>query len=458
MMMYAPTAIMRIHSRVTAALATCMLLLGYGAASAQLTFSGNIRQAITETPEASTGLKAVYVLDQAAGVTASYTAATAASPVRWMKFSTLGGGYAEEIPSTKVGNTSSITLPASDMGYIVEDGTSRQCFWIVNYANHQCRLGSLSIAAEQDCTSATLLFNGDAAPITYYTVNGLGRTLSRGITLEYTTLEYNADSNTYEQTVKTSELEALSAEIHAPAPLCQTEFLLTGDRFQMAWGQGKTIISPPFQPIAIEAVTSAEQTSRTIDNEQKSSETASSETLGGSAPVEITFEAVVTDAAIYHEWQFSTDQTFETIDMRVNATEAQRTFTEYGTVYARFVAGDDAGLCDWISPTYTVNIGESRLDCPNAFSPGASEGSNDEWKVSYKSIISFDCHIFNRWGIEVAHLTDPSQGWDGRYNGKLVKSGVFFYVIEAEGADGKQYKLSGDINIIHAKLNQGTIN
>ncbi len=102
-----------------------------------------------------------------------------------------------------------------------------------------------------------------------------------------------------------------------------------------------------------------------------------------------------------------------------------------------------------------MNIGESKLECPNAFSPGASEGSNDEWKVSYKSIVSFDCHIFNRWGIEVAHLTDPSQGWDGRHNGKLVKSGVFYYVIQAEGADGKQYKLSGDINIIHANYNKG---
>ena len=51
----------------------------------------------------------------------------------------------------------------------------------------------------------------------------------------------------------------------------------------------------------------------------------------------------------------------------------------------------------------------------------------------------------------MAHLTDPSQGWDGRYGGKLVKSGVFFYVIQAEGADGKKYKLSGDINVLHMK-------
>lgn len=422
---------------------------------AQLTFSGNALPPVTDTPEASSGLSAIYVIDGTAGVTASYAAATSSAPVRWMRFSSLGGGYAEEITPVRNGNVSSVTLTGDDMGYIVEEGTTRKCYWVVNYANHTCNLQELSIAPEQDCMSASLNFSGNADRIVYYTINGVPRTLSRGLTLEYTNLSFNADRNVYEQVATTQELEYLSGEIHVESPLCQTDFLLTGDRFQMAWGGGKTISSPVFEPRAVEAVTSAVQTSRTVDNEQKDSDGSASGALGGSAPVEITFSAVVTDAAIYHEWQYSADPQFDVIDMRVNSTESTRVFNEYGTVYVRFVAGDASGACDWTSETYTVNIGESKLECPNAFSPGASEGSNDEWKVSYKSIISFDCHIFNRWGVEVAHLTDPSQGWDGRHNGKLVKSGVFFYVIQAEGADGKQYKLSGDINIIHANYNKG---
>ena len=119
----------------------------------------------------------------------------------------------------------------------------------------------------------------------------------------------------------------------------------------------------------------------------------------------------------------------------------------------RFMANNAAGSCEYLGDTYTVAIGESRLECPNAFSPGTSEGVNDEWKVSYRSIISFDCQIFNRWGQKMATLTDPSQGWDGKYNGKFVKSGVYFYVIKATGSDGKEYKLSGDINIISSRQN-----
>ena len=98
-----------------------------------------------------------------------------------------------------------------------------------------------------------------------------------------------------------------------------------------------------------------------------------------------------------------------------------------------------------------MNIGDSDIKCPNAFSPGASEGVNDEWRVSYKSIISFDCHIFNRQGKQMAHLTDPSQGWNGKSGGKLVPPGVYYYVITAKGADGRDYKLSGDINIVGFK-------
>ncbi len=151
---------------------------------------------------------------------------------------------------------------------------------------------------------------------------------------------------------------------------------------------------------------------------------------------------------VYKEWQFARDQQFDVIDLRIQELEVTHTFRDYGTNYVRFVAGNDSGSCDYISETYEVYIGESRLECPNAFSPGATEGTNDEWKVSYKSIIEFDCHIFNRWGLEMAHLTDPSQGWDGRYKGKLVPSGVYYYVIKAKGSDGQDYKLSGDINIL----------
>ena len=71
--------------------------------------------------------------------------------------------------------------------------------------------------------------------------------------------------------------------------------------------------------------------------------------------------------------------------------------------------------------------------------------------MSQRSITSFSCTIFNRWGKKIITLTDPSQGWDGKMGGKPVPAGVYYYVIKATGADGKKYDLSGDINIVDYK-------
>jgi hypothetical protein len=56
----------------------------------------------------------------------------------------------------------------------------------------------------------------------------------------------------------------------------------------------------------------------------------------------------------------------------------------------------------------------------------------------------------------MATLTSPDQGWDGKYKGKFVPSGTYFYVIKAVGADKKKYNLSGDINIINSTIKTGS--
>ena len=119
----------------------------------------------------------------------------------------------------------------------------------------------------------------------------------------------------------------------------------------------------------------------------------------------------------------------------------------------RFTANNAAGTCPYESSAYTISIGESSLLCPNAFSPGAAADAGGEWRVSYRSIVEFHCEIFNRWGHRLATLTNPAQGWDGIIGGKPAPSGVYFYVIKARGADGRDYRLSGDINVISARRN-----
>ncbi|MDE7142091.1 MAG: gliding motility-associated C-terminal domain-containing protein, partial [Muribaculaceae bacterium] len=393
------------------------LLLATIAANAQISFENSSGEVIEVKPPSSTGLTAVYVLPDASSVKIIYQGSgNDASRHVWQKFDSRGGGYAEPVASTIDGNRSIVTLQGGDSGYIVtpSEGAAQICVWIVDYAGHECVLRQLFSPQEQDCGQQRLALDGEAGRITYYSVNGRGETLSRELKLAYGTLSLDEERRQWVNAEAEETLDYVSGDIICQAPLRDTDFMLTGDRFQRQWGREQSVATATVAAHSVEAAAWADQTVRDKDNEIKDGDQGTGDTLGGSAPVEISFTAAVTDAAVYREWQFATDPQFDIIDMRVNELDVERTFEDYGTVYARFVCGNNDGTCEYVSQTYAINIGESRLECPNAFSPGASEGVNDLWKVSYKSITKFECHIFNRWGKELFSSTDPAVGWNGK--------------------------------------------
>ena len=413
--------------------------------SASVSFVGNSKPVIAEKPAISTGLNDLFVLYNLNGVSAQYKASSS-SNVTWYKYSNLGGGYAEVVPSIKQGDVYTLSNLEGDMGYIIEEGVNRYYFWVVDYSKHCFDIEALNVASEQECDVMALIPVGYGDEIKYYTINGQAKELDRDIEIAYNTLQWNDDAGMYNQVEVVETFAHLNETMRVPSPLCNTDFTIIGDRFLEVWGETTSATSQFYTANAVSAHITANQTIRENDNEKKDEAT-----LGGSAPVEIEFSAVCSDAVVFTEWQFATDAEFENITLRMNELVVPHVFREQGTTYVRFVASNDAGTCDYFSDTYEVFIGASSIDCPNAFSPEASEGINDEWKVSYKSIISFECYIFNRWGIKVAELNDPSQGWDGKHNGKYVPAGVYYYVIKAEGADGRHYDLKGDINIIKYK-------
>lgn len=421
-----------------------------GASASQLVWDTSGLPVLSLEAPSGTGLNEICVADGLEGTSVGYRSQTVpASAVRWYRYSTLGGGYAEEAPSVVADGVSRLASLEADMGYIVEDGTDRYYFWVVDYSRSPFEIDALTESAEQDCGRVALDVVGSGDEIVYYSINGRRMVLSREIKVDYSTLEWNETSGEYARVSTSETLTHLTSVLHLPAPLCQTDFTVTGDRFLEQWGRGVTYSSPSFEPRSVECETSAEQTAREAENEVGSTTGGSS--LGGSAPCEVTFTAAVTDAAIFREWQFSKYPEFDDISLRVSDLEFTHTFNDEGTEYVRFYCANADASCEDYGPTYEISIGASSLKCPNAFSPFNEDGTNDVWKVSYSSIVSFKCSIFNRFGREIASFDNPADGWDGRYGGKFVPAGVYYYVIKARGADGKDYNLSGDINIVDYK-------
>ena len=133
------------------------------------------------------------------------------------------------------------------------------------------------------------------------------------------------------------------------------------------------------------------------------------------------------------------------------------TFTKAGShkieLYATFTQGNDTVTYTqeyWAdSEPIRVTISESKLEMPNAFSPNG-DGINDMYKAKsgYQSLVEFHAYIFNRWGQKLYEWTNPADGWDGTYNGKDVKEGVYYVLVKAKGADGRKYNIKRDVNLL----------
>lgn len=87
------------------------------------------------------------------------------------------------------------------------------------------------------------------------------------------------------------------------------------------------------------------------------------------------------------------------------------------------------------------------IGMPSAFSPN-NDGLNDHIKpISLNEITDF--RVYNRWG-EIVFRSDASGlGWDGKYQGQLLKRGVYVFI--AEGIcrfDGSPLMATGDFTLI----------
>lgn len=414
--------------------------------AAELSFDGLKLPVYKETPATSTGLDAVYVVNGVVGVSATYKSSTGNQSVKWYRFSKLGGGYAEEI--TDISHNGDLTILSKvepDMGYIVEDGTQRSYYWIVDYSNCILSLDAVTFSSDTECDMMMLDLTGTGADLAYYTINGQRKVLDRELTVSYSSLQWNEEGRVYESVQVDKSFESFKNSISVQVPLCNTTFYVSGDKYLRYWDEEVSAESDLYVTQAVEVKGYATQQNVTDDSQG---------TLGGSAPAVIDFEAYVTDAVVFKEWQIASDSEFENILYRYSEESIQYTFNEAGTFYVQFTGANADGTCNSTSEVFEVSIGESRLECPNAFSPLSDVDDSKVWRVTYKSIVDFKCHIFNRYGMEIFSFTDPSQCWDGKYKGKYVDAGVYFYVIQARGADGKNYKLKGDINIINLKDNK----
>ncbi|MCC6837932.1 MAG: gliding motility-associated C-terminal domain-containing protein [Bacteroidia bacterium] len=163
----------------------------------------------------------------------------------------------------------------------------------------------------------------------------------------------------------------------------------------------------------------------------------------GLSPLNVNFTNGSTNAVSY-AWDLGNGQTS-------TATDPSSTYTATGSYLVTLIATNVSGCAD--TATIIITVDElSNLVIPNVFTPNG-DGSNDYFKpVLAEGLKTFKMVIYDRWGLKMSEVTNESLGWDGNAkNGAAAPDGTYYYIVTADGADGKEYKFTGYVSLIRAK-------
>lgn len=393
-------------------------------------------------------IKHIYVFNKLTGATLTYST-NSSNVVAFYKYT---GSLSDKqpIPTSDITWTNSnnqtiytIKNLEDGKGYIAEtNGNTTEIVGIIDYSLHIPQLNSIEVSEGEDkCSSIKLQINKNDN-LYFNTPAGKILQITRLYDLEYETL----DASTKEFTPITNKIEsiAIGSDLPVDAPLTDTKFTISGDQFAKHFGQAIKLESNTYTAIAVKGYIETEQTSVNTDNEV-------SDELGGSAPAEIKFYGYANEpATLYYTWFIYNLKNPNDLVARYTDKNISYTFRESGEYKIILEVANRSSSCpDTTSVNFSID--ESKLEIPNYFSPGQNGETIKEFRVYYKSLVKFKCSIFNRWGNKIYEWTDPSKGWDGKYKGSYVSTGVYFYVITAEGSDGKKYKKGGDINVLRSK-------
>jgi gliding motility-associated-like protein len=163
--------------------------------------------------------------------------------------------------------------------------------------------------------------------------------------------------------------------------------------------------------------------------------------LTGTAPLPVNFTDSSKGGPVSWSWDFGDQST-------ATGPNPSHTYTVAGTYQVTETVHDANGCISTYTITMDVSPLPSWIKIPNVFTPNG-DGVNDSWQVLYQGIKIFNAKIYDRWGVYLAELLSPASGWDGHtLGGSTCVPGTYFYLIHAEGIDGKTYDFQGYMMMI----------
>ena len=429
-------------------LSTCLCLLAVIASAQVSNFTATGTYHIYQEITANKDTVLVFVFN---GVTSStqITYTGTGNNFNWYKYSS---------PTTSITNLPYYSPDASS-GYIFNVDGKKTYIWIIDYTQYKKQI---TIEPENNptiqCEDVILKIN--APEISYQTLNGVNPIIiPREFNINYTTLKWSGTTWVDSIVPPVPVIVSLpTTQISVKTPFRDTYFTLSRDQFAADLGID-SISGKSTNEYITNAVISFPTTIITERFEKNEAlRPSQSSTINFSAPFDIQFQSNANvPVAEYYKWQIFKDNSKQPL-ITYSDKDIRYTFTEKGQYNVVITVSNS--ICSH-SDSISVNVSISDIQAPNVFTPNGDK-VNDEFRVAYKSIISFQAWVYNRWGRLVFHWTDPTKGWDGNINGRPASPGAYFYVIKAKGSDYDpnstpnktthlrlgEYILKGDINLL----------
>lgn len=98
--------------------------------------------------------------------------------------------------------------------------------------------------------------------------------------------------------------------------------------------------------------------------------------------------------------------------------------------------------------TVMVTVLKANYWAPTAFTPNGD--GRDDYFYIHGQFADFDFGVYNRWGEQIFHTNNLTQGWDGtRQNGgEKMPEGAYIYYVKGTLSDGSIISKQGMINLI----------
>jgi len=87
---------------------------------------------------------------------------------------------------------------------------------------------------------------------------------------------------------------------------------------------------------------------------------------------------------------------------------------------------------------------------PNTFIPN-DDNRNDIWTPVFsnlENVKKYNIQVYDRWGELIFESSDPTQAWDGTYDGKKCQDGTYIWTLQFTWYDKRIYDARGHVNLL----------